>query len=39
MDDIMESATIDIAYTPSVNRWKDVDTLQLEIVDLKANLI
>ncbi|MDD5679771.1 MAG: single-stranded-DNA-specific exonuclease RecJ [Candidatus Omnitrophica bacterium] len=39
MDDVMESATIDVAYTPSMNRWRDVDTLQLEIVDLKANLV
>lgn len=39
MDDVMESATIDVAYTPSMNRWRNLDTLQLEIVDLKANLV
>ncbi|MDP3789814.1 MAG: single-stranded-DNA-specific exonuclease RecJ [Candidatus Omnitrophota bacterium] len=39
VDDIMESASFDVAYTPSINRWRDADTLQMEIVDLKANLI
>lgn len=38
-DDIMESASLDIAYTPSINRWKGTDILQLEIADLKANLV
>ncbi|MEA3305298.1 MAG: single-stranded-DNA-specific exonuclease RecJ, partial [Candidatus Omnitrophota bacterium] len=38
-DDILESATVDIAYTPSINRWRGVDTLQLELMDVKANLI
>lgn len=37
--DITESASFDAAYTPSINRWRNVDTLQLEIVDLKANPI
>lgn len=39
MDDIMESVSFDAAFTPSINRWRDIDTLQLEIVDLKANLV
>lgn len=39
VDDITESASFDAAYTPSINRWRGIDTLQLEIVDLKANLI
>jgi len=39
LDDILESATIDAAYTPSINRWRGVDTLQLELIDVKANLI
>ena len=39
LEDILESATVDVAYTPSMNRWKGVDTLQLELVDVKANLI
>ena len=39
VSDILESATLDIAYTPSINRWKGVDTLQLELIDVKANLI
>jgi single-stranded-DNA-specific exonuclease len=37
--DILESANVDLAYTPSINRWRGVDTLQLELVDVKANLI
>lgn len=39
LTDILESATVDVAYTPSINRWKGTDTLQLELVDVKANLI
>jgi single-stranded-DNA-specific exonuclease len=39
LPDILESSTVDLAYTPSVNRWKGVDTLQLGLVDVKANLI
>ncbi len=38
-DDIMESASLDIAYTPTINRWKGTDILQLDIADLKANLV
>ncbi|MBU4376792.1 MAG: single-stranded-DNA-specific exonuclease RecJ [Candidatus Omnitrophica bacterium] len=38
-DEIMESSSLDIAYTPSLNIWKDAITLQLEIADLKVNLI
>ena len=37
--DILESTTVDAAYTPSINRWRGVDTLQLELVDVKTNLI
>ena len=39
LDDILESTTVDIAYTPSINNWRGVNTLQLELVDVKANLI
>ena len=38
-DDIMESVSLDIAYTPTINRWKGTDILQLDIADLKANLV
>ena len=39
LPDILESATVDVAYTPSISRWRGLDTLQLELVDVKANLI
>ena len=39
LDDILESATIDVAYTPSINSWRGVNTLQLELIDVKANLL
>ena len=39
VDDVMESSTIDVAYTPSINRWGGLNTLQLELIDMKANLL
>ena len=39
LDDILESSTIDAVYTPSINRWGGVNTLQLELSDVKANLL
>lgn len=39
VNEITESSSVDIAYTPSLNRWKDTVTLQLEIADLKVNSI
>ncbi len=39
LDDILESATVDVVYTPSMNMWKGVESVQLELVDVKANLI
>ena len=39
VDDVMESVSLDIAYTPTINRWKGTDILQLDIADLKANLV
>jgi len=39
LEDILESATVDVAYTPSVNRWRGAEIIQLELVDIKANLI
>ena len=39
LSDIMESASVDVAYTPSINTWRGVDTLQLELVDVRPNLI
>jgi len=38
-DDILESASLDLAYTPSLNTWGGVDTIQLELVDVKTNLL
>jgi len=39
MEDILESANVDVAYTPSINRWRGAEIVQLELVDIKANLI
>lgn len=37
--DLLESATVDVVYTPAINRWQGVEIIQLELADLKANLI
>ena len=39
LPDILESATLDLVYTPNVNSWRGVDTLQLELIDVRTNLI
>jgi len=37
--EILQGDSIDVAYSPSINRWGGLETLQLELVDVKANLI
>jgi single-stranded-DNA-specific exonuclease len=39
LPDILESATVDMVYTPNIVKWRGVDTLQLGLIDIKANLI
>ncbi|MBN1871702.1 MAG: single-stranded-DNA-specific exonuclease RecJ [Candidatus Omnitrophica bacterium] len=39
IEDIIESESVDIAYTPSFNTWQGLSTLQLELVDIQAHWI
>jgi single-stranded-DNA-specific exonuclease len=39
IEDILESRTLDIAYTPSFNTWRGLNTLQLELVDVQTHMI
>jgi len=36
LEDIIGADRVDMAYTPGLNRWRGLNTLQLELVDMRA---